>query len=620
MTTVGPLACLLNYCLSICLEEQGAIFDIKGACAGMTNTDINNATIASGTIPNTRREEQYKRFFRRFVFLTLVSSLLPLLLVGWGINIHYTRFARERLTEKFNREVENHHRAIELFFKEQSSRLQLIARTHSKEYLRQPGNLNKVFELINHDYPTLTDIGLIDHTGRHLAYVGPYDLMDKNYADTFWFKQVLQKGLFISDMFLGFRREPHFIMAVTSSDNGEPWILRTTINTETFRALVENVRIGKSGEVYLLNSDGLYQTTPRFGGSIMEPAPLPAVVDHEGIDLRFVTQDYPGRTSPSPRRIVCSVWLKEPRWLLVVTQSYDEAFNAVNHANYAVSVFLLISGLTILIVAVLVTRHMLAMIRRRDQESDRLNQQLMQTSKLASIGELSAGVAHEINNPLAIISTERQILMDCMGQIPEMSPSFKEQFNDSMSQIDIQIQRCKRITHNLLRFSRRTQSVMETVHLNAFILEVVDLMEREAQATGIKFVTTLEPELPVMISDPSQLQQLFLNLITNAIDAHDGKPYGRIDIATSVAGDGQEVRLSIGDTGCGIAREHLEKIFDPFFTTKPVGKGTGLGLSICFSIIQRLGGRIDVHSESGQGTRFDIFLPLRPPAELMQYN
>ncbi|MBI5551371.1 MAG: two-component sensor histidine kinase [Desulfobacterales bacterium] len=586
----------------------------------MTTT---KATIATSGLPiegSDRRREQYKRFFRRFVLLTLVSSLVPLLLVGWGINVHYTRFARERLTEKFNREVDNHHRAIELFFKEHSSKLQLMARTHSKEYLSHPGNLNKVFELINHDHPTLTDLGLIDHTGRHLAYVGPYDLMDKNYADAFWFQQVLKKGIFISDMFLGFRREPHFIMAVTSSENGEPWILRATINTETFRALVENVRIGKSGEVYLLNTEGIYQTTPRFGGAIMEVAPLPLLAEHQGTDLRFVTQDYPGRSSTSSRRIVCSVWLKEPRWLLVVTQSYDEAFNAVNHANFAVLVFLLISALTILIVAVLVTRHMLTMIRRRDRESDQLNQQLMQTSKLASIGELSAGVAHEINNPLAIISTERQILLDCAKQTGQMEVSFQEQFNDSMSQIDIQIQRCKRITHNLLRFSRRTQSVMETVHLNAFILEVVDLMEREARASGIKFVTTLEPELPVMISDPSQLQQLFLNLITNAIDAHDGKPYGRVEIATTGTADGQGVRLSISDTGCGISAEHMEKIFDPFFTTKPVGKGTGLGLSICFSIIQRLGGRIDVHSEPGQGTRFDIELPLHPPAEMMQYN
>jgi two-component system NtrC family sensor kinase len=299
----------------------------------------------------------------------------------------------------------------------------------------------------------------------------------------------------------------------------------------------------------------------------------------------------------------------------VVKQEYGEAFDAVNHANRAVLIFLHISGLSILVVAVLVTRHMLGMIRRRDEETDRLNEQLMQTGKLASIGELSAGVAHEINNPLAIISTERQILLDSEKQTPDLPHGFRAQLADSLSQIDIQTRRCKRITGNLLRFSRRTTSVTEPLNLNAFIQEVVDLMEREAKVNGIKFATKLSPDLPTMVSDVSQLQQVFLNLITNAVDAHSEKPYGRIDIATRLSDDGLGALLCITDTGSGIPPEFLDKIFDPFFTTKPVGKGTGLGLSICYSIIQRLGGRISVKSGIGEGTRFDIFLPLQPPAE-----
>ena len=586
----------------------------------MTDTDTNTTSVSAPTEKNGRRKEQYRRFFRRFVLLTLVSSLVPLLLVGWGINIHYTRFARNRMTDVFNKEVDHHRKIIELFLEEHSSKLQLVARTHTKEYLSRADNLNKVFEMINRDYASLTDLGVIDHTGRHLAYIGPYDLMDKNYAEAFWFKKVMQKGIFISDMFLGFRREPHFIMAVTSSDNGDAWILRATIDTEAFRSLVENVRIGKTGEVYLLNAEGIYQTTPRFHGNIMEKSQQPMVQEHDGINIRFENGPSRTRGNSDSRQIICSVWLREPHWLLEVRQDYDEAFNAVNHANWAVLIFLHISAVSILIVAVLITRHMLTMIRRRDDETDQLNEQLLQTSKLASIGELSAGVAHEINNPLAIILTERQILLDCETHTPGLDPEFQEQLNDSLTQIDIQIQRCKRITHNLLRFSRRTTSIMESMNLNAFIREVVDLMEREARANGIKFATDLSPDLPAMVSDASQLQQVFLNLITNAVDAHNGKPYGRIDIATKLSENGQGVELRIADTGSGIPSEHLKKIFDPFFTTKPVGKGTGLGLSICYSIIQRLGGKISVKSKIEEGTQFDIFLPLVPPAELIQQH
>jgi two-component system, NtrC family, sensor kinase len=579
----------------------------------MTNT---NTTSNGYTADKTsRHKEPYRNLFRRFVFLTLISSLLPLLLVGWGINTHYTRFARNRMTENFNKEVDHHRKMIELFLKEHSSKLQLIARTHSREWLSVPSNLAKVFELFNRDYVSLTDLGVIDHTGRHRAYVGPFDLMDKNYAQSFWFRPVLEKGIFISDMFLGFRQEPHFIMAVSSSENGEAWILRATIDTEAFRSLVENVHIGKTGEVYLLNREGIYQTTPRFHGNIMGKARLPMIEDHEGIRIRFLEAGIIPGDKSGPRKIACSVWLREPRWLLMVKQNYDEAFDAVNHANWAVLLFLHISAMSILVVAVLVTRHMLTIIRRRDEETDRLNEQLLQTSKLASIGELSAGVAHEINNPLAIISTERQILLDTEKQTPEMDPVFRDQLFDSLNQIQIQIHRCKRITQNLLRFSRRTTSIMEPFNLNAFIKEVVDLMEREARANGIKFVTDLSPDLPDMISDASQLQQVFLNMITNSIDAHNGKPYGRIDITTKIAENGQGVQLLIGDTGSGIPNEFLKKIFDPFFTTKPVGKGTGLGLSICHSIIQRLGGRISVQSKLEEGTRFDIFLPFVPPVE-----
>ena len=143
-------------------------------------------------------------------------------------------------------------------------------------------------------------------------------------------------------------------------------------------------------------------------------------------------------------------------------------------------------------------------------------------------------------------------------------------------------------------------------------------MEREARTSGIKFFTDLEENLPVLRSDPSQLQQVLLNMITNAMDAHDGMPYGTIRIHTRSDKNTKGINISIADSGLGIAPENLAKIFDPFFTTKAVGKGTGLGLSICYSIIQRLGGNISVQSEAGEGTEFTMFLPFEPPLELKE--
>ena len=562
------------------------------------------------------KKTYYARLFRRFVLLTMVSSLVPLLLVGWGINIHYTRFAKTRMINSLENQLANHRKIVELFLLQRTSKLNLIALTHSLESLSDMSNLNTVFEVLNQEDESFTDLGVIGADGRHRAYIGPYNLMDKNYADTFWFKKVMKNSIFISDMFMGFRKVPHFIIAVIRQERGATWILRATINPEVFRSLVEDVQVGKSGEALLLNRQGIYQTSPRFSGKIMERAPFSVGDVHSGVEIQMLKSHGDNGEEPSVRQIAALTWLKEPRWLLMIKQDYSEALGDVNHANYVTLIFLHLSALIILAVAVLVTRHMITVIKKRDKEMDQLDNQLIQASKLASIGELSAGVAHEINNPLAIILTERQILLDVAGQTQTMDNDFKEQFDASMKQIDMQIHRCKRITHNLLRFSRRTQSVIEGVDLNEFIREVVELMEREAGTSGIKFRTDLDQNLPEIPTDPSQLQQVFLNLITNAIDSHDGKPYGSIHITTAGDDRKQGVRIIIADTGSGIRPENLEKIFDPFFTTKAVGKGTGLGLSICYSIIQRLGGAVTVTSEPGVGTEFTLFLPLQPPHEL----
>jgi two-component system NtrC family sensor kinase len=562
------------------------------------------------------RTQSYAKLYRKFIGITLVCSLVPLLLVGWAININYTRFAKTRMTDSFQTEVEYHKRIIELFLRERSSRLQLIAQTHSKNYLKEMGNLAHVFEIMNQEYGSISDLGVISEEGRHLAYVGPYDLMDKNYSETFWFKKVMERGIFISDMFLGFRKVPHFIIAVTRQEKEEKWILRATVDTEVFRSLVENVRIGKTGEVYLLNEEGIYQTSPRFTGKIMERSAVPLEPYREGIRIQVSEPDE--KNPKAKREIIASAWFRDPRWRLVVKQDYSEAYDEVNYANYATLAFLHLSALTILIVSVLTTRHLIRVIKKRDVEADQLSRQLMEAGKMASLGELSAGVAHEINNPLAIMLTERQILLDLADQTANLDEQFKGELKQSLNQIDQQVNRCKRITHNLLRFSRRTRSVVEKVDLNSFLEEVVELMEREARSSGIKFMTELDGNLKPVLSDPSQLQQVFLNLITNAIDAHDGKPYGAIRISTQADDEHQQARIVFADTGSGIPKEILSKIFDPFFTTKAVGKGTGLGLSICYSIMQRLGGSISVRSEVGQGTEFTLTVPYHPPAEMRE--
>ncbi|OGR28219.1 MAG: hypothetical protein A2139_07740 [Desulfobacca sp. RBG_16_60_12] len=243
-----------------------------------------------------------------------------------------------------------------------------------------------------------------------------------------------------------------------------------------------------------------------------------------------------------------------------------------------------------------------------------LDERLLQSQKLAAIGELSAGIAHEINNPLAIIRQEAewmQLLLKKLGDGKEL-----EELQGSAHQIVEQVDRCTEITRNLLDFARKRDPVIQAVEVNRIIENMTMLVEKEAKHSNITIVRYYDETLPVIYSDAPQLRQVILNFLTNATYAI-GKN-GVITITTRLdANDALDIVIS--DTGCGIPEAQVSKIFDPFFTTKPPGQGTGLGLSICHGIIQRLGGRITVASTVGQGTEFTITLPRSRESELFAH-
>jgi two-component system, NtrC family, sensor kinase len=531
------------------------------------------------------------------------------------------------MADYFQRTVEYNRRIAESFLRERTSDLKLMASTHSLSFLEDSSNLKEIFHALNRQGSYFTDLGLIGESGKHLAYIGPYDLMDKDYSETFWFKEVMAKGVYVSDMFMGYRKAPHFIIAVLSPKGSGAWILRATIYTEFLSSLVETATLGKTGEVFLVNREGLYQTSPRFKGKIMDKAPLTMdsftrdsgilITDPSGPTHSFTPEDGTlnadligyGRMQTGSRQVVAYSWLTNPYWLLVVKQDFSEVFGDINHVNTAILVLLHLSILAILVVSVFTARYMIKAIKKRDRQADVLNRQLMQASKLASVGELAAGVAHEINNPMAVILTESQVIRDLSEEARNLDGDFKDQLALSLSQVDSQVQRCSHITQNLLRFSRRIAAASQFVDLNSALREVLGLLEKKANSAGVQILSDFQDNLPRLCADPFELDQVFLNLINNAIDAHEGKPSGSIHIATRFDKAGERIVATVSDTGSGIQDKDLDRVFDPFFTTKPVGKGTGLGLSISYSIIKQMGGDISVRSEPGEGAEFTVILP-----------
>jgi len=281
--------------------------------------------------------------------------------------------------------------------------------------------------------------------------------------------------------------------------------------------------------------------------------------------------------------------------LVLVILALPLGFQAGLH--YALACLLLAA------LSLVTVRQVLSQKAAVERQKELTDEQLLQSQKLASIGELSGGIAHEINNPLAVIRQEAEWLLHLLKK---ETPPDLEEVKNCLTEIVHQVDRGREITHNLLDFARRRQPVVQTVDLNRLIDDMAMLVEKEAQHRHITIRKQYQPALPVIYSDPPLLRQVILNLLNNAIQAVDRN--GGVTIITQAA-ENKQVMLQINDTGCGIPKEHLAQIFDPFFTTKPQGKGTGLGLSICHGIIERLGGKIFVASEVGKGSSFTIKLP-----------
>lgn len=234
-----------------------------------------------------------------------------------------------------------------------------------------------------------------------------------------------------------------------------------------------------------------------------------------------------------------------------------------------------------------------------------LGENLLQAQKLASLGELAAGIAHEINNPLAIMRQEAEYAQFLLKKSGSGGPELTE-LQDSLREIITQVDRSREITRNLLDFARKREPVLQKVQINRLIEDMARLVEKEAKNKNITIMRQYDPALPVITSDPPLLRQVILNLLNNATQAV-GRD-GNLAISTTVLPSG-EIRITVADSGPGIPPDILPKIFDPFFTTKPQGQGTGLGLAICHGIIQKLAGHITAVSPPGQGAVFTITLP-----------
>ena len=559
-----------------------------------------------------KKDSYYHLLTRNMLLTVILVSVMPMILVSGIILYQFEISYQEKVHAHLKELVLKHKQNIDTFLREKLDNIRFLGISFSFEELKNETFLRDRLEALQQVYGRVfVDLGVVNSEGIQVAYAGPFKLGKAVYSDANWFLKAMQSNYFKSDVFLGLRGLPHFIIAVRENWKGEKWILRATIDFVAFNNLVENIRIGQTGFAFILNKKAEFQTKPLLE-LVPEKEPYIGFL-RDSQKFKDGVQILERKDSFGNKIIYVAAVLKHGDWLLVYQQRASDAFSDLGSTIKITLILILLGTIGIVTTAFFLSKKMVSRVAKADKEKELMNDQIVETGKLASLGEMAAGIAHEINNPVAIMVEEAGWIEDLLEEEEFKKGENLDEFERALKQIRTQGRRCKEITHKLLSFARKTDSRIQDVSINELIEELVMLSEQRAKYSNVTIQADLQKNLPTLRVSQSELQQVLLNLLNNALDAME-KTGGNLRIATRMEENniivGDHILIEVADDGPGIPAANLAKIFDPFFTTKPVGKGTGLGLSICYGIIKKMGGDIEVRSVVDEGATFTVKLPL----------
>ena len=577
---------------------------------------IKNAFAHLLEVPEAVSPARYRSLRRLMTILMVAVSVTPLLLLSGISHMQYTRTLEREMESPVYALARKSQAALELYLGERKSTVSFIAHAYSYKDLADERTLNRVFLSLRSEFQGFVDMGLVNSEGLQISYVGPYKLRGADYAGKPWLRETEIKSRYMSNVFLGYRGYPHMVIAVhRMEESGLSWTLRVAVDTLRLQQVLSSVGPEQETDVFLVDREGVLQTDSRLYGKALDSCPLPLPPATAETLVRNVTE-------PSGRKLmVASCALAGTDFILLAVKPEAEAFRPWTALRTELLLVLCGGIALIVLVSHLLMKQLVNRLQASDERRVAIFAQMEHNQKLSSIGRLAAGVAHEVNNPLAVIYEKAGLARDLlsMGKVCGESRD-RERLNGLLEGIESTVERARSITHRLLGFARRMEANRQSLHIEEVITETLSFLEREAKNRGVTLEMDLAEDLPEIVSDRGQLQQVFLNIVGNALDAVTGSGQA----GASADGQGRFVKIrcvpsgqcalevTVRDNGKGMPREVLRHIFEPFYSTKK-DKGTGLGMFITYGIVRRLGGDIRVDSEEGRGSTVRVTLPLAPP-------
>lgn len=547
----------------------------------------------------------YPRIWIISIIILAVTSLSPLVMATFINNRLIHKSVDSELVLQTDRVTSNAKRSVRFFLEERLNALRFVVNELPYYTLIDNEHLTKILINLKLGFGGFTDLSIIDSDGSQVAYAGPFNLEGKNYKTQSWFKQSMVRDNFISEVFTGYRDVPHIIIAVRSQNaNGRYFLLRATLDTQRLMDTLLSYKSNVHTDIFLINHTGILQTPSTYYGKIFALAPIdiPAFSD----TTQVITPENDKEDSYVVGYSYIATEAVTTPFILMVHKKKSEVMGTWLNLGKTFNWIIGFCCLVMMVIITLVSTFMVNQLFLADQSKAETMLKMEQSQQLACIGQLSAGIAHEINNPLALINETTGYLKDLYHYAD--APRDDKEIIELLDDILEAVSRCGTITSQLLGFVRQFDVQISSVSVEKLITGILSFHKKETEYKGIHVTTAISPGIPAIETDRGKLQQILLNLINNAFQAIEAN--GCLDITVSNLPP-SKISIEIKDTGCGISEENMQRIHEPFFSTKKERMGTGLGLSITYGLVKKLQGSIRVESSEGVGTIFTMILPVK---------